>query len=222
MTATAVITWQQRRQLFLRLSIGMVFAILFNVLVVTVLSMAVDQKPETQLARRIHRVSIEDQPQPTPQQQQKREQKKQDMKKLLASVAPRSRLTAQHAFSMPAQIVETMDPAQWQSHMDVGAVDIGELELRVDQHARLKFMPDLDRYYPRIARRKRISGESLLELHIDEEGHVAEYTILSSQPDGVFERSIPPLIPHIRYEPARQGDQAVSEVRRLKLKWSLE
>ena len=214
---------QAHLQLGLRLLIGLLAALCINVLIIYVLSAAIETKPDAALAQRIHQVRLAPpSPPPTPLEQQKQAEKKQNIDKALAAVAPPTRLAAQHAFSMPAQLVETALPTQWTQNFDIAAIEIGAVAIQIDQHARLKYMPNLERYYPRTAKRKRISGETTLELNVGIDGQVTAYRILDSEPSGVFESSIPALIPEIRYEPAESEGKKVPEKRRLKLKWSLK
>lgn len=222
-TGTARIQQQLHQQLGFRLVIGLLCALCINVLFIYVLSLAIQQRPDETLAKRIYQVQLAPPPpQPTPVQQQQRAEKKQNIEKALSSVVPQTRLTAQHSFSMPAQLVETAVPAQWTQKMDIGAIEIGAVAIQIDKHARLKYLPNLERYYPREAKRKRISGETTLELSIGLDGRVVEHRIIQSEPSGVFEAAIPALIPEIRYEPAESAGQKVTEKRRLKLKWSLK
>ena len=214
---------QQDYGLFVRLTIGVVVALLINVLAIYALSLAIKERPQARLAQRMHQVRLETPPPlPTPREQQRKEEKKQNIEKALSAIAPDTHLTSLHEFTLPAQIVQIPSQSQWTGHIDIGDIEIGEHAVEIEQHARLKFMPNLERYYPRIAKRKRITGETTLELTVDTEGRVSKYDIVHSQPSGVFEQSVPALIPHIRYEPAMAGGKKVTEKRRIKLKWSMK
>lgn len=62
--------------------------------------------------------------------------------------------------------------------------------------------------YTEAARRARIQGAVILEVRLDETGHVADVEVLRGQPFGLTESAVA-AVSRWRYEPARLGDRAV-------------
>jgi protein TonB len=75
--------------------------------------------------------------------------------------------------------------------------------------------------YPLIARRARLEGKVILDVHIDEEGHVTDIEVLKRAPLGLTEAAVE-AVKQWRYEPARIGDRAVPAVVAVRVNYVLE
>ena len=67
----------------------------------------------------------------------------------------------------------------------------------------------LERYYPESERREGHEGLVLLDLSLDDEGHVVGVEVVSSS-DKAFEPAARQVAARLRYSPARAGDRRVS------------
>jgi len=80
---------------------------------------------------------------------------------------------------------------------------------------------DLERFYPRQARRWGQSGHSVVELRIDARGRVVDGTVIASEPPGVFEDAALRGARTLTFVPARQGDGPAPATVRLRIDWQL-
>ena len=62
--------------------------------------------------------------------------------------------------------------------------------------------------YTEVARRARVEGTVILEVRLDEAGHVDSVTVLRGEPFGLTESAVA-AVSRWRYEPARLGERAV-------------
>jgi protein TonB len=90
-----------------------------------------------------------------------------------------------------------------------------------DRAATLIDTPDLDRFYPHIARRRQIEGRTLLRLRIGADGRVESVRLVASEPPGVFELAADPLARALRFVPAQHEGVAVASEQPFELRWRL-
>ncbi|MEL7369592.1 MAG: energy transducer TonB [Myxococcota bacterium] len=88
-----------------------------------------------------------------------------------------------------------------------------------DVQPQLSFPPDLARFYPSEARRRKIGGRTILAIQVNAKGQVTEARVLRSEPPGLFERAAQRAARHFRFEPALRQGRAVAAETRLELKW---
>jgi protein TonB len=81
---------------------------------------------------------------------------------------------------------------------------------------------DLQRFYPRQARARRVQGETMLRFDISAEGVVTRVTVLSSTPPGVFEQAAERLGRSLRFTPAKRAGRPVPSVFTQPVVWNLE
>lgn len=82
---------------------------------------------------------------------------------------------------------------------------------------------DLDKFYPRTARLRGITGKSRVRILIDAEGRVTGAEVLESTPPGVFERATEQLGRAQRYRgPATRGGKPVASTEDLIIDWTLK
>jgi protein TonB len=126
---------------------------------------------------------------------------------------------------LPATIPAFRSAAPSAGRVPGGAVD-GALQEQVvgatDEAAELLTPINLDRFYPRDARRRRIEGETVIVLALDAKGVVTGCTVAQSSPPAVFDAAADDLGRTLRFRPARWQGQPVASSCRLKLMWRLE
>jgi periplasmic protein TonB len=91
-----------------------------------------------------------------------------------------------------------------------------------DEPAQLLSAFDLERFYPRLARLRGISGQTQVRLTIDETGHVLSAHVYLSTPQGVFEVATKELSQYLQFRPARLQGKAVASVKDLVIDWTLK
>ena len=142
--------------------------------------------------------------------------------------------------SPPAPALDLPDPTDvgdgpslaWGALDDVGLGDLDALALgrsaaRVpkkptsDQPPRMTIPPDLTNFYPSDARRRRLSGRSIVAVQVGADGRVRSARILRSEPPGVFDRAAVRAARSFTFEPAQRAGQAVAGRTRVELKWRL-
>lgn len=69
---------------------------------------------------------------------------------------------------------------------------------------------------PPAAQRARIRGEVVLELAIDETGHVVDVEVIQGLPLGITESAVR-AARHWRYRPATRGGEPVAETQRVEI-----
>ncbi|HYE07620.1 MAG TPA: energy transducer TonB [Planctomycetota bacterium] len=80
---------------------------------------------------------------------------------------------------------------------------------------------DLDRYYPRTARLRGITGTSRVRVVIAANGRVSDATVLDSAPEGVFEQAAERLARALRYRPAQAAGQPVASTQDITIAWTI-
>jgi protein TonB len=80
---------------------------------------------------------------------------------------------------------------------------------------------DLDRYYPRAARSRGLTGTTRIRSHIDSAGRVVAVEVLESQPSGVFEQAAERLGKAQRYRPAQKAGQSVPTIQDTTISWTI-
>ncbi len=99
------------------------------------------------------------------------------------------------------------------------AVGLGEPDKPADRIADF----DLDKFYPRTARLRGITGRSRVRITIDAEGHVSGAEVLDSTPPGVFDKATELLGRAQRYHgPATRGGKPVPSTEDLIIDWTLK
>ncbi len=102
---------------------------------------------------------------------------------------------------------------------DVGPV-VGAPEF--DTPAQREGAFDLDRFYPRTARSRGITGSTRVRIAIAATGRVSGVTVLSSTPDGVFDQAAERLCRGLRYRPALAAGTAVASTQDVTIEWTLK
>ena len=137
------------------------------------------------------------------------------------------------SLDLPAPTELTTGPAlAWGDLDDVGlgaldgwtpntAVDTDPAIATPDEPPQLTVPPDLTRFYPDDARRRRLQGRTILGLTIDPSGRVIGAEVLRSDPPGIFERAAERAARSFRFEPARRAGRPTIATTRLELKWQL-
>ena len=88
-----------------------------------------------------------------------------------------------------------------------------------DEPPHLAVPPDLARFYPPEARRRRLGGRTILRIDVDPRGRVVAAEVLRSIPPGVFDRAAERAARQFRFAPARRNGRAVAGRTRMELKW---
>lgn len=114
------------------------------------------------------------------------------------------------AFTTMAPVVASDGPP--------GALTLGE----PDQTAELEATFDLERFFPRSARLRGISGRSRMRLTIDTTGTVTAVVVYEATPTGVFERATEQLGRSLRFRPAKQAGKPVASTKDLIIDWTLK
>ncbi len=91
-----------------------------------------------------------------------------------------------------------------------------------DEAAQLESAFDLERFYPRIARLRGISGQTQVRLTIADTGHVLSAHVYLSTPPGVFEVATKELAQHLQFRPARLRGKAVASTKDIVIDWTLK
>ena len=81
---------------------------------------------------------------------------------------------------------------------------------------------DLDRYYPRSARMRGITGTSRIRIAISAEGRVTTVEVLESSPAGVFEQAAERLAHGLRFRPATAAGTPVPSVQDTTITWTMK
>lgn len=81
---------------------------------------------------------------------------------------------------------------------------------------------DLDRFYPRTARLRGITGSSRLRLTISAEGRITAVEVLDSTPPGVFEHAAERLARTLRYRPATAAGKPVASELETSIQWTIK
>lgn len=92
----------------------------------------------------------------------------------------------------------------------------------LDEPAQLESAFDLERFYPRAARLRGISGQTRVRLTILEDGSVLTAHIFESTPQGVFEQATRDLARSLRFRPGRVGGKAVASTKDLIIDWTVK
>ena len=92
----------------------------------------------------------------------------------------------------------------------------------LDGPATLEGAFDLERHYPREARRRGITGSTVLLLTIGVDGRVQEAEVVSSTPPGIFEDAARHLGSTLRFRPARIAGQPAAIRQRMSVVWTLK
>ncbi len=90
-----------------------------------------------------------------------------------------------------------------------------------DQSPRLLGAFDLDRFYPRRARARAIEGRSTISLAIGADGRVTAFSVLASEPAGVFDEALRQLASSLRFAPALAAGKPVAATLTLPIIWTL-
>lgn len=99
-----------------------------------------------------------------------------------------------------------------------GALALGE----PDQPAEVESTFDLERFYPRAARLRGITGRSRMRLTIDATGAVANVVVFEATPPGVFEQATERLGHSLRFRPAKRDGKTVASTKDLIIDWTLK
>ncbi len=91
-----------------------------------------------------------------------------------------------------------------------------------DEPAQLESAFDLERFYPRSARLRGISGQCRVRLTILEDGSVLTVHIFESTPRGVFEQATRELGRSLRFRPGRVAGKPVASTKDLIIDWTFK
>jgi protein TonB len=78
---------------------------------------------------------------------------------------------------------------------------------------------DLERFYPRTARSRGVTGSTHVRLAIDGDGAVTRVTVIASDPPGIFERAAEQLCQSLRYLPATRAGKPVPSEQETIITW---
>lgn len=81
---------------------------------------------------------------------------------------------------------------------------------------------DLDRFYPRAARLRNVTGSTSIRLAISAEGRVTAVEVLESTPPGVFEQAAERLARTLRFRPATAGGKPVASQQDTTITWTMK
>lgn len=90
-----------------------------------------------------------------------------------------------------------------------------------DRRPVLVFAPDLEDFYPHVARQRQLEGRTRVRLALDAAGAVIGVQVVESDPIGIFEDAARAAARRLRYQPARRGGRAVPASIVVDLEWSL-
>ena len=82
--------------------------------------------------------------------------------------------------------------------------------------------PNLEDYYPRRARMRRVTGKTSVRLTVGADGRTTDVQILSSTPPGVFENAARRVGRSLQFRPALRNDRPTAAAVSLNLIWRLE
>jgi len=99
-----------------------------------------------------------------------------------------------------------------------GALTLGE----PDQPAEVESTFDLERFYPRSARLRGITGRSRIHLIIDATGTVTNVMVSEATPPGVFEQATERLGHSLHFRPAKRDGKPVASTKDLIIDWTLK
>jgi TonB family protein len=123
--------------------------------------------------------------------------------------------TSELALALPTASVVPSLPAATTAAMD-------ELPTIDEEPPELLSVLDLARFYPRPARLRELTGESVVRLSITASGAVSACVVVSSAPAGVFDAAAERLGGSLRFRPARRGGRTVASTHALRIVWTLE
>jgi protein TonB len=81
---------------------------------------------------------------------------------------------------------------------------------------------DLDRFYPRIARVRLITGTTRVRISISASGLVEQVQVLESTPHEVFDEAAVRLVKTLRYRPALAANHPVASVQDTLISWTIK
>ncbi len=81
---------------------------------------------------------------------------------------------------------------------------------------------DLDRYYPRTARLRGVTGQSRLRIASDATGQVQTVEVLDSLPTGVFDTAAERLGHALHFHPAQAHGRPVASVQEITIEWTIK
>ncbi len=118
------------------------------------------------------------------------------------------------AFDLPWVIPAVAAPA-----LPGGAGGAG---LAVDTPAEREGAFDLERFYPRPAKLRGVTGSSRVRIAIAADGRVSAVTVLASEPAGVFDSAAERVARSLHYRPALREGQPVASEQETVIAWSLK
>lgn len=122
-------------------------------------------------------------------------------------------------FDLPLSVPAfTAIAAATTAEVPTGALTLGE----PDQAAEVESTFDLERFYPRAARLRGITGRSRMRLTIDPMGAVANVVVFEATPPGVFEQATERLGRSLRFRPAKRDGKNVASTKDLIIDWTLK
>jgi periplasmic protein TonB len=137
---------------------------------------------------------------------------------------------ASASFSLPA-LTERLDPALLPISVPAFAVagppalgasgrsGLGSAEFDEAPSVRSDF--DIDRFYPRSARLRRVEGQTVMRLEVDAAGAVRGITVVSSTPAGVFDQAAGKLARTLSCTPAKRGGAPVASTLTITVQWKM-
>jgi protein TonB len=90
-----------------------------------------------------------------------------------------------------------------------------------DEPAQLEGAFDLDRFYPRSAKRTGTTGTTRISLDISASGEVTGVRVLASEPTGVFEHAAEQMARTLRFRPATEAGRPVASIYETSIQWTL-
>jgi protein TonB len=212
---------------WIRWPLAVLFSLVTNALL---LGMIVEQvEPKAVIAPRPTASIIKDSPPPEPQQQQMASGASSSAwKAALPSAA--NRPARPPAFnipfdvSAPVQIDPSVMPEPGLFFPDLGNYTVASGKVggtgAGNRAPQLLNRQVFDRFYPSIARARKMTGESVLELQISAAGTVEDAKLISSTPRGIFDKAALKGALNARFRPAMQEGRPVATMYRLRLDWT--
>lgn len=103
-----------------------------------------------------------------------------------------------------------------------GAEDGGDvLPPPADVPAERDGLLDVERFYPRAARARGLSGSTAVRIAIASDGRVTSVQVLESTPPGVFEAAAERLAHNLRFRPATAGGRPVATDQTTIIAWTI-
>ncbi|MDF7807401.1 energy transducer TonB [Pontiellaceae bacterium B12219] len=212
---------------WIRWPLAVLFSLVVNGLL---LGMIVEQvEPETEVAPRATASIIEEPPPPEPQLQQvasgaSSSAWKSALPSAVDGPARPPSFDIPFDISAPAHIDPSVMPEPGLFFPDLGNYTVASGSSAgtgaQNRSPQLLNRQVFDRFYPSVARARKMTGESVLELKISAAGKVEHAKLVSSTPRGIFDKAALKGALNARFRPAMEEGRPVATMYRLRLDWT--